>query len=84
MVLNPIFLGGVWFIIHRYSVFHTFIWRGWVGGPRNPFKALSIHVNHNEYVFLRTSSSFRVSRYQIVLSAQDVFYRALPNLVQQL
>jgi hypothetical protein len=24
MVLNPIFLGGVWFIIHRYSVFHTF------------------------------------------------------------
>ena len=32
MVLNPIFLGGVWFIIHRYSVFHTFIWRGWVGG----------------------------------------------------
>ena len=32
MVLNPIFLGAVWFIIHRYSVFHTFIWRGWVGG----------------------------------------------------
>jgi hypothetical protein len=32
MVPNPIFLGGVWFIIHRYSVFHTFIWRGWVGG----------------------------------------------------
>jgi hypothetical protein len=32
MVLNPIFLGGVWFIIHQYSVFHTFIWRGWVGG----------------------------------------------------
>jgi hypothetical protein len=32
MVLNPIFLGGVWFIIRRYSVFHTFIWRGWVGG----------------------------------------------------
>ena len=31
MVLNPILLGGVWFIIHRYSVFHTFIWRGWVG-----------------------------------------------------
>jgi hypothetical protein len=80
MVLNPILLGGVWFIIHRYSVFHTFIWRGWVGGlsqnghlcnvhsynkckdldhlfiicgavhasciSRNPFKALSIHVNH--------------------------------------
>ena len=32
MVLNPIFVGGVWFIIHRYSVFHTFIWRGQVGG----------------------------------------------------
>ena len=32
MVLNPIFLGGAWFIIHRYYVFHTFIWRGWVGG----------------------------------------------------
>ena len=32
MVLNPILLGRVWFIIHRYSVFHTFIWRGWVGG----------------------------------------------------
>jgi hypothetical protein len=32
MVLNPIFLGAVWFIIHRYSVFHTFIWRGSVGG----------------------------------------------------
>jgi hypothetical protein len=32
MVLNPILLGGVWFIIHRYSVFHTFIWMGWVGG----------------------------------------------------
>ena len=32
MVLNPIFLGAVWFIIHRYCVFHTFIWRGWVGG----------------------------------------------------
>ena len=32
MVLNPILLGGVWFIIHRYSVFHTFILRGWVGG----------------------------------------------------
>jgi hypothetical protein len=29
MVLSPIFLGEVWFIIHRYSVFH--IWRGWVG-----------------------------------------------------
>jgi hypothetical protein len=28
MVLKPILLGGVWFIIHRYSVFHTFIWRG--------------------------------------------------------
>ena len=28
MVLNPILLGGVWFIIHLYSVFHTFIWRG--------------------------------------------------------
>jgi hypothetical protein len=34
---------------------------------RNPFKALSIHVNHNECVFLRTSSC-RVSCYQIVLS----------------
>jgi hypothetical protein len=22
MVLNPILLGGVWFILHRYSVFH--------------------------------------------------------------
>ena len=32
MVLNTILLGRVWFIIHRYSVFHTFIWRGWVGG----------------------------------------------------
>ena len=32
MVLNPIFLGGFWFIMHQYSVFHTFIWRGWVGG----------------------------------------------------
>ena len=32
MVLNPILLGAAWFIIHRYSVFHTFIWRGWVGG----------------------------------------------------
>jgi hypothetical protein len=32
MVLNPILLGAVWFIIHRYSVFPTFIWRGWVGG----------------------------------------------------
>ena len=46
-------------------------------------KTLSIHVNHNECVFLRTSS-FRVSRYQIVLSAQDVFYRALPNLYPEL
>ena len=46
---------------------------------RNPFKALSIHVNHNECVFFRTSS-FRVSCYQIVLSAQDVLYMALPNL----
>ena len=41
---------------------------------------LYLYVNHNECVFLRTSSSFRVSRYQIVLSAQDVFYSALPNL----
>jgi hypothetical protein len=32
MILKPKLLGGVWFIIHRYSVFHTFIWRGWVGG----------------------------------------------------
>ena len=32
MVLNPILLGGVWFIRHWYSIFHTFIWRGWVGG----------------------------------------------------
>ena len=32
MVLNPIFVGEVWFMIHRYSVFHTFIWRGWMGG----------------------------------------------------
>ena len=32
MALNPILLGAAWFIIHRYSVFHTFIWRGWVGG----------------------------------------------------
>jgi hypothetical protein len=38
---------------------------------RNPFKALSIHVNHTECLFLRTSS-FRVSCYQIVLSAQDI------------
>jgi hypothetical protein len=51
---------------------------------RNPFKALSIHVNHNECVFLRTSSSFRVSCYQIMLSAQDVFYKALPNLYPEL
>jgi hypothetical protein len=28
MVLNPIFLGGVWFIIHRYSVFHHHKHRG--------------------------------------------------------
>ena len=32
MVLNPILLGGVWFIIHQYSVFHTFIWGGGGGG----------------------------------------------------
>ena len=50
---------------------------------RNPIKALSIHMNHSECVFLRTSS-FRVSCYQIVLSAQDVFYRALPNLYPEL
>ena len=34
---------------------------------------LYLYVNHNECVFLRTSSSFRISCYQIVLSAQDVF-----------
>ena len=34
MVLNPILLGGVWFIIHRYSVFHTFIWKRGGGGGR--------------------------------------------------
>ena len=50
---------------------------------RNSIKALSIHMNHKECVFLRTSS-FRVSCYQIVLSAQDVFYRALPNLYPEL
>ena len=50
---------------------------------RNSIKALSMHMNHNECVFLRTSS-FRVSCYQIVLSAQDVFYRALPNLYPEL
>jgi hypothetical protein len=41
---------------------------GAVYASRNPFKALSIHENHNECVFLRTFSSFRVSCYQIVLS----------------
>jgi hypothetical protein len=30
-VLNPIFLGGVWFIIHRYCFSH-FHFEGWVGG----------------------------------------------------
>ena len=50
---------------------------------RNPIKALSMHMNHNECVFLRTSS-FRVSCYKIVLSAQDAFYRALPNLYPEL
>ena len=42
-------------------------------------------MNHNECVFLRTSSSFRVSCYQIVLSAQDVFLQgaaqSLPRVV---
>ena len=46
---------------------------------KNPFKALSIHVNHNECVFLKTSS-FRVSCYQIVLSAQDAA-QSLPRVV---
>jgi hypothetical protein len=56
---------------------HLFIICGAVyafGISRNPIKALSIPVNHNECVFLRTSSSFRVSRYQIVLSTQDFFF----------
>ena len=44
MVLNPILLGGVWFMIHRYSVFHTFIWRGWVGGL-NQMKLTSFEKN---------------------------------------
>jgi hypothetical protein len=33
---------------------------------RNPFKALSIHVNHNECVFLKTSSSFQNAHYRDV------------------
>jgi hypothetical protein len=33
MVLNPILLGGVWFIIHRYFFFTlSFGGGGWVGG----------------------------------------------------
>ena len=48
---------------------------------RNPIKALSIHMNHNECVFLRTSS-FRVSCYKIVLSAQDVFTGRCPISTQ--
>jgi hypothetical protein len=46
MVLNPIFLGGVWFIIHQYSVFHTFIWRGWVGGL-SQMKLTSFEKNYH-------------------------------------
>jgi hypothetical protein len=76
--------------VHSYNkckdLDHLFIICGAVHAScisRNPFNALSIHVNHNECDFFRTSS-FRVSCYQIVLSAQDVLYRALPNLYPEL
>ena len=48
MVLNPLFLGGVWFIIHRYSVFHTFIWSGWVGGL-SQMKQTSFEKNQSHF-----------------------------------
>ena len=77
--------------MHSYNKFkdldHLFIICGAVYAScisRNSFKALSIHLNHNECVFLKTFSSFRVSCYQIVLSAQEVFHRALPNLYTEL
>ena len=57
MVLNPILLGRVWFIIHRYSVFHTFIWRGWVGGL-SQMKLTSFEKNSH---ILRRSLSIMMS-----------------------
>ena len=74
-------------IIKGKDLDHLFIICGAVYAScisRKPFKDLSMHVTHNECVFFRTSSSFRVSCYQIVLSAQDVLYKALPKFYPEL
>jgi hypothetical protein len=76
---------GHFYNVHSYNkckdMDHLFIICGAVYAScisRNPFKALSIHVNHNECVFLRTSSSVRVSCYQIV------FYPAISTFAVQI
>jgi hypothetical protein len=66
LLLDPISLGGVWFMIHRYSVFHTFIWRGWVGGL-NQMKLTSFekncHILRPCSFWYKTNTRLRVKRF---------------------
>ena len=62
MVLSPVFLGGVWFIIHRYSVFHTFIWRGQVGGL-SQMKLTSFEKKLSHFEMIPQTSIHRILFY---------------------
>jgi hypothetical protein len=73
MVLNPILLGGVWFIIHRYSVFHTFIWRRWVGGL-SQMKLTSFekncHILRRSLIYLKITDTVFSSLMSVPLIVQ--------------
>ena len=77
MVLNPIFLGRVWFIIHRYSVFHTFIWRGWVGGL-SQMKLTSFEKNYHILRRSLISSQVQICQLKKQLPIQMVFIVIYP------
>ena len=70
MVLSPTILGGVWFIIYRYSVFHTFIWRGWVGGL-SQMKLTSFEKNC--HILRRSLTKIDPSSHKAVQSPIHIF-----------
>jgi hypothetical protein len=79
MVLNRIFLGGVWFIIHRYFIFHTFIWRGWVGGL-SQMKLTSFEKKLSHFETIPKSKIFKESSHLIF---QKIPFERYQHLVER-
>ena len=65
MILNPIFLGGVWFIIHRYSVFHTFHLEG-VGGWSEPNETNLLHLKKTCHILRRSLREMRHIKIDVI------------------